>query len=74
MPTKRVDTWATANDVGIWGDKADRGNAEYTRPSVIGGETVDLDKLPKFGDEDSMSSMGDLESPGETERRSKFYL
>lgn len=37
------------NDVGEWGDKDTRG--AYSTPLKIAGELVDVDKLPKFGDD-----------------------
>jgi hypothetical protein len=40
---------AMPNDVGEWGEKRDRGNADYQRPFVVAGEVVDLDALPRFG-------------------------
>lgn len=37
------------SDVGEWGEKPDRGNADYQRPFVVADEVVDLDALPRFG-------------------------
>lgn len=53
---------AMPNDVGQWGDKDTRG--AYAKPLTIAGEKVDVDKLPKFGDE------GPAEKPAKAPVRS----
>lgn len=45
------------SDVAEWGEKPDRGNADYQRPFVVADEVVDLDRLPAFGP--SSSEPGD---------------
>lgn len=44
----------TANDVGVWGDKRDRGNADYLERFKVAGEVVDLDALPAFAERDEL--------------------
>jgi hypothetical protein len=53
-PIEVVDA-ETANDVGVWGSKS-LSNADYDRPLVIGGEPIDLDSLPAFGDESTIAA------------------
>lgn len=43
------------NDVGEWGSRPDRRNADYQEPFKVAGETVDLGKLPRFGDDHELA-------------------
>jgi hypothetical protein len=47
----------TANDVGVWGDRA-LGNENYEEPFEIAGERVDLGNLPPLGDGDVCTGDG----------------
>ena len=50
------------SDVAEWGEKEDRGSADYQEPFKVAGETVDLSSLPKFGSQKPRSS-ADAEDP-----------
>lgn len=63
MPTHEEIKAAGGNDVGDWGEKKLKG--AYAKPLIVGGERVDIDKLPAFGsDEANATAKAPLAPPG----------